>query len=85
MGNVLPMWCRYRVNAPDRLTEERLASLYDAEGFGGEKTMRARAPRVHRRGPSPALRAPPSRETAADGRTSRWQRRWRDAPPPDGT
>jgi hypothetical protein len=25
-----------------RLTEERLESLYDADGFGGEKTMRAR-------------------------------------------
>jgi hypothetical protein len=27
---------------PSGLTEERLASLYDAEGFGGEKTMRAK-------------------------------------------
>jgi hypothetical protein len=27
---------------PSALTEERLASLYDAEGFGGEKTMRAK-------------------------------------------
>ena len=27
---------------PSGLTEERLASLYDGEGFGGEKTMRAR-------------------------------------------
>jgi len=26
---------------PSGLTEERLASLYIAEGFGGEKTMRA--------------------------------------------
>ena len=26
---------------PSGLTEERLASLYVAEGFGGEKTMRA--------------------------------------------
>jgi hypothetical protein len=26
---------------PSRLTEDRLASLYAAEGFGGEKTMRA--------------------------------------------
>lgn len=25
-----------------RLTDERLASLYEADGFGGEKTMRAR-------------------------------------------
>jgi hypothetical protein len=24
------------------LTDQRLASLYDAEGFGGEKTMRAK-------------------------------------------
>jgi len=24
------------------LTEERLASLYDGDGFGGEKTMRAK-------------------------------------------
>ena len=27
---------------PSGLTEERLTSLYDAEGFGGEKTMRAK-------------------------------------------
>ena len=27
---------------PSGLTEERLASLYNAEGFGGEKTMRAK-------------------------------------------
>jgi hypothetical protein len=27
---------------PSGLTEERLSTLYDAEGFGGEKTMRAR-------------------------------------------
>jgi hypothetical protein len=27
---------------PSGLTDERLASLYDAEGFGGEKTMRAK-------------------------------------------
>ena len=25
-----------------RLTEERLAALYDGEGMGGERTMRAR-------------------------------------------
>jgi hypothetical protein len=25
-----------------RLTDERLDSLYEADGFGGEKTMRAR-------------------------------------------
>jgi hypothetical protein len=27
---------------PSGLTEQRLASLYDAEGFGGERTMRAK-------------------------------------------
>ncbi len=27
---------------PSGLTEERLALLYNGEGFGGEKTMRAR-------------------------------------------
>jgi hypothetical protein len=27
---------------PSGLTEERLALLYNAEGFGGEKTMRAK-------------------------------------------
>jgi hypothetical protein len=27
---------------PSGLTDERLASLYDADGFGGEKTMRAK-------------------------------------------
>lgn len=27
---------------PSSLTDERLASLYDADGFGGEKTMRAK-------------------------------------------
>jgi hypothetical protein len=27
---------------PSGLTEERLSSLYEAEGFGGEKTMRAK-------------------------------------------
>ena len=27
---------------PSGLTEERLALLYDAEGFGGETTMRAK-------------------------------------------
>ena len=27
---------------PSGLTEERLTSLYEAEGFGGEKTMRAK-------------------------------------------
>ncbi len=27
---------------PSGLTEERLASLYDAEGFGSEKTMQAK-------------------------------------------
>jgi hypothetical protein len=27
---------------PSGLTDERLASLYDAEGFGGEKAMRAK-------------------------------------------
>lgn len=25
-----------------RITDERLASLYEADGFGGEKTMRAK-------------------------------------------
>jgi hypothetical protein len=28
-----------------RLTEERLALLYEADGFGGEKTMRAKVVR----------------------------------------
>lgn len=27
---------------PSALTDERLQSLYDADGFGGAKTMRAR-------------------------------------------
>ncbi len=27
---------------PSSLTDERLASLYEADGFGGEKTMRAK-------------------------------------------
>lgn len=27
---------------PSPLTDERLQSLYDADGFGGEKTMRAK-------------------------------------------
>jgi hypothetical protein len=30
---------------PSGLTEERLTSLYEAEGFGGEKTMRAKVVR----------------------------------------
>ena len=30
---------------PSGLTEERLSSLYEAEGFGGEKTMRAKVVR----------------------------------------
>lgn len=37
--------CRTYVRAMprvSRLTDERLDSLYDADGFGGEKTMRAR-------------------------------------------
>ena len=30
---------------PSGLTEERLASLYEAEGFGGETTMRVKVVR----------------------------------------
>lgn len=30
------------VRRPSALTDERLQSLYEADGFGGERTMRAR-------------------------------------------
>lgn len=34
--------CLATVLGGSRMTEERLASLYESDGFGGEKTMRAK-------------------------------------------